>query len=176
MELIHRRIPQEFLERLPEGMKFIHRHGSEFLVVEEIFCPKGHSLMADSVRIHGEPSIRLAVDLPGSREGLIFVDSFWGSHAKLYSFQQQTQGVVHAHCPDCTTSLMVDRVCSDEGCDSRQGIALHLPGSGNVVTVCARLGCPDHELVVGGLASDALHAVSEINFFGHGDEEMMGGI
>ena len=210
MELVHTKIPREFLDRLPEGMKFIHRHGQEFLVVEEIFCSKGHSLMSDSVRIHGEPSIRIAVgrpdietadeaergpgtqttagagdaEAPPAGRGLIFVDAFWGSHAKLYSFFPQTgcaDYVVDAHCPQCGVSMMVKRPCGRDECDGDEGIQFFLPGENNSVTVCAKLGCPDHELLVRGLPSDALEAVSEINFFGHGfygedDDSEMGGI
>ncbi len=215
MELVHTKIPREFLDRLPEGMKFIHRHGKEFLVVEEIFCPKGHSLMSDSVRIHGEPSIRIAVgrsqdaaptgatgdpladnSVDGTAaadratagattgRGLIFVDAFWGSHAKLYSFFPQSgcaDYLVDAHCPHCGVSMMVKRPCSRDDCDSDEGIQFFLPGENSSVTVCAKLGCPDHELLVRGLPSDALEAVSEINFFGHGfyggdDDSDMGGI
>lgn len=186
MQLIHRRIPREFLEMLPKGMKFINRHGQEFLVVEEVMCSNGHSLMNGAVRIHDEPSICLQLELLPQYEthepshGTIYVDAFWGSHAKLYSFLADETGSAmdaNAHCPHCGVSLVTDRSCGSIECDSNRSLELHLPGSGNRIFVCARLGCPDHSIVLGGLSHDVTEAVDRINFFGHGeDEEAFGGI
>jgi len=179
MQLIHRKIPREFLEMLPEGMKFIHRHGKEFLVVEELLCPNGHSLMVGSVRIHDEPSISITVNR-SEGPGLIFIDAYWGSHAKLYNFiadATHPMDYADAHCPHCGVSLVVERECGRMECDSNRSIKLHLPGEGNFVSVCARLGCPDHRIVVGDVPSRIIEAVSEINFFGYGDDdEAFGGI
>ncbi|WP_455382384.1 hypothetical protein [Salinispira pacifica] len=178
MNLVHRKIPVEFLDALPEGMKFIHRQGQEFLVVEQLYCPAGHSLMVESVRIHGEPSIRFRVS-PDDPDRLIFLDAFWGSHAKLFSFIPCTQDnvqYVDAYCPDCGASLSINQRCSLDECDSTNSLDLHLPGGKNHIYVCAKLGCPGHRLSVTDLPYNLNRAVSEINFFGHGDEELFRGI
>jgi len=57
MQLKHTEIPLRFLQQLPERIKYIHRHGKAFLVFEQLYCPKHHSLVADNVHIHGEPSV-----------------------------------------------------------------------------------------------------------------------
>jgi hypothetical protein len=180
MQLIHRRIPREFLEMLPEGMKFINRHGQEFLVVEEVTCSQGHSLMNRSVQIHDEPSICIEVHRPGDEKGLIFVDAYWGSHAKLYSFladPSQPMDYADAFCPHCGVSLLTERSCGNLECGSKKSLELELPGSGNRIFVCARLGCPDHSIVVGKLPHEITEAVDTINFFGHGeDDDGFGGI
>lgn len=180
MQLIHRKIPREFLEMLPEGMKFINRHGQEFLVVEEVHCPQGHSLMNRSVYIHDEPSICLEVHRHGDERGLIYVDSYWGSHAKLYSFladPTHPMDYAEAYCPHCGTSLVAERSCGRLECDSTRSLELVLPGTGNRIFVCAKLGCPDHAIVVGKLPHDITEAVDRINFFGYGeDDEGFGGI
>jgi hypothetical protein len=178
MQLIHKEVPREFLEALPDGLKFIHRHGKEFLVVEELYCPNGHSLMAERVRIHEEPSIEIAVARPNGT-GLIFIDAFWGSHAKLYSFlPAPAEDIAHfeAHCPSCGVSLTVDRPCGRVECDSRHNLLFHLPGEHNFVYVCARLGCPEHSIVIGGIPHHLNKIVSEINYFGYGEEEQFKGI
>lgn len=178
MQLIHRKVPREFLEMLPDGMKFIHHHGKEFLVVEELACSKGHSLMEESVRIHDEPSIKIAVERPNGL-GLIFIDAFWGSHAKLYNFMPAPDEKVTfaaAHCPTCGESLVVDRPCGRMECDSQRSFKFHLPGHENVIYVCSKLGCPDHSIVVGGLPQRLTRLVSEINFFGYGEDEQFKGI
>ena len=107
MELRHTKIPQRFVDQLPEGLKYLHRQGKEYLVVEQLHCPAGHSLMSPSVRIHEEPSIRLRVR-SGAQEGLIFVDAYWGSHDKLYSFvpgATDAGPMIHAFCPTCVVKL-----------------------------------------------------------------------
>jgi hypothetical protein len=178
MQLIHRKVPREFLEMLPDGMKFIHRHGKEFLVVEELMCPNGHSLMEESVRIHDEPSIKIAVERPNGL-GLIFIDAFWGSHAKLYDFMPAPSEEVTypvAHCPECGASLVIKRSCSRMECDSDRSFVFHLPGENNFIYVCAKLGCPDHSIVVGGVPQHLTKLVNEINFFGYGEEEQFKGI
>ncbi len=178
MNLVHRKIPAEFLDALPEGMKFIHRHGQEFLVVEQLQCPAGHSLMVESVRIHGEPSIRFQV-VPDDPSRLIFLDAFWGSHAKLFSFfpcQDEDVQYVNAYCPQCGTSLTVHEKCALEECDSTRSLDLQLPGGRNHIYVCAKLGCPGHRLAVTDLPYNLNRIVSEINYFGHGDEELFSGI
>lgn len=179
MKLIHRTIPREFLEILPEGVKFIHRHGEEFLVVEEALCPKGDSLMVDSVRIHDEPSISISVKL-GQQTGLIFIDAYWGSHAKLFNFMVDPAHPVDyadAHCPHCGVSLVTHRACGLPDCDSVRGIVFRLPGEGDSIVACARLGCPDHRIIVGGASQRLQEEVSQINFFGYGiDDEAFGGI
>ena len=185
MQLIHRKIPREFLDMLPEGMKFINRHGQEFLVVEELLCPEGHSLMVDSVRMHDEPSIRIAVHLPGRDEeqdasGLIFIDAYWGSHAKLFNFMADPthpMDYADARCPTCGASLLVERSCGSLDCGSTRSLRFSFPGEGNAIYVCARLGCPDHSIVVGNVPAEIRDEVNEINFFGYGDDdEAFGGI
>jgi hypothetical protein len=170
MRLVHRSIPREFLEVLPEGVKFIHRHGKEFLVVEELLCPQGHSLMADSVRIHDEPSISIAVQLR-DRTGLVYIDAYWGSHAKLFDFMADPESpadYTDARCPHCGASLAAPGDCARIDCDSNRSLVLRLPGDSNVITACARLGCPEHRIIIGGLPQRVQEEVSRINFFGCG--------
>jgi hypothetical protein len=178
MQLIHKSVPREFLELLPDGLKFIHRHGKEFLVVEELFCPAGHSLMAESVRIHEEPSIRITVERPNGT-GLIFIDAFWGSHAKLFNFlPAPSEDLVHAkaHCPTCGVNLNVERPCGRMECDSAEHLLFHLPGENNFVYVCAKVGCPEHSIVAGGVPQHLNKLVSDINYFGYGEDEQFKGI
>ncbi len=170
MQLKHTRIPVELLVNLPEGLKLVRRHGKEFLVVERLQGPDGESLMSDTVRIHGEPSIRLDVRV-GSSEGSLFVDSFWGSHAKLYGFLPESAAgdvMVEASVPGSGASLMVERPCSVDGCGSGQAIDLRLPDGRSHIYVCARLGCPGHAIDIADLPQPVSESVSTINFFGAG--------
>ncbi len=173
MELKHSTIPIEFLRSIPEGIKLVNRHGREFLVVEDVRSRAGVSLMSDSVRIHGEPTIRFEARI-GDAHGLIFIDAFWGSHAKLFSFIPEgirSADYVEAYVPETGESLMIDRVCDVEGCGCTKGIEFVLPGGANTIQVCARFGCPGHQIVLADLSKPVADSISGINFFGAGSVE-----
>ncbi|MDD5676680.1 MAG: hypothetical protein PHW60_01650 [Kiritimatiellae bacterium] len=174
MKLIYKPIPDHFLKALPEGVKFVRRHQSDFLVAEQINCPRGHSLMAEVVRIHGEPSIRIRVQV-GKSEGLVFIDAFWGGHAKLYNFIPDiisAGSVIKALCPVCGVSLIVADHCAQMGCKCDQAIVFALPGKTNKIYVCARLGCPGHRMEISALSHKVLAQVSKINYFGAQDNDI----
>lgn len=177
MQLVPRDIPMEFLQLLPEGIKLVTRHGHPYLVMDRVEDAAGNSLMDDSVRIHGEPSIRLHVKV-GSSSGLIFIDSYWGSHAKLYSFIPDfSKGkTVEAFSPQDDSNLMVPWKCPIDGCEETHGIQLRLPGGLNTIIVCGKLGCPGHHINVARVAEGVSEKLSNINFFGEGEEELFSAI
>ncbi|MDA3955243.1 hypothetical protein [Oceanispirochaeta sp.] len=177
MELKANKIPDEFRMIVPRGMRLVKRQEEDFLLVESVYCPKGHNLMVDSVRIHGEPSIKLEISF-GGQKGLIFVDAFWGSHAKLFSFLPECGEGDHLEgfCPYCHVPLREEYSCHIEGCDSKSALVLHLPSSTGKVYVCDSLGCPGHFLDVNSLPHEMTESISGINFFGHGSEDLFGGL
>jgi hypothetical protein len=169
MKLTHSTIPQEFLKNIPRGMKYVIRNGKDFLVVEQVFCPNGHSLMVDNVRMHGEPSINLAVRV-GAGGGMVYLDSFWGSHDKLYSFipnpKQAASAKSDVMCPGCGCSLIVKQKKACSTCGSAKIFVMHLPGAQNKILVCAKFGCPWHKIVVEDVSDKATAVVDDINYFG----------
>ena len=178
MELSYQKVPVEFLGALPEGIKFVNKHGRGYLIVDEIYCPQGHDLVAETVRIHGEPSIRIKLDT-GSSRGLVFVDAFWGGHAKLYNFIptiSDEMPALQASCPECGADMVVDRECGLEGCGSGKSIVLALPGKRNKIYVCAKLGCPGHHMEIVELPQALSEQVDEINYFGAQSDDVFQGI
>lgn len=178
MELKTPKIPEEFIETLPEGMKFVHKHGKEFLVIEDVRCPNGHSLIAESVHIHGEPSININVSIE-NQKGNFYIDAFWGSHAKLYSFLpvlKNVDPVIQAFCPVCGVSLLTESGCEQENCDAKEHIFFNLPEAGNRILVCAKLGCPGHKIEIQNIPEDVNEVVSEINYFGAQMDDIFKGI
>ena len=178
MELSISKIPPEFVKAIPRGMRLVNRDDNELLLVNSLYCPNGHNLLVDSVRIHNEASIKIKVRI-ADNDGLIFIDSFWGSHAKLFSFFPGSLGkdaTVEAFCPYCDAKLTQDYTCAFEGCDSKKSLLLNLPGGKNRVRVCAKLGCPGHVLDINDLPHELTETVSNINFFGEGDNDIFGGI
>jgi len=178
MKLNVQKIPLEFIQSIPRGFHLTKKDGNNFLLVESLFCPNGHNLLVDSVRIHHEASIKLKVTI-NETSGIIFIDAFWGSHCKLFSFIPSTLceiNYVDAYCPFCDISLMEKYTCSQAACDSEKGILLHLPGTKNSIHVCAKLDCPGHILDITNMPSEIIESVSRMNYFGTGSDDLFGGI
>ncbi len=179
MKLSARRIPERFARAMPRGFRLVQRQGQDFLLVESVFCPRGHSLVVDSVRIHDEASVKLKV-VVGDEAGFVFVDAFWGSHAKLFSFIPGISGkesaFADAFCPYCDASMIEQHPCAEKGCGSDKSILLGLPGGKNSIHVCARLGCPGHVLDIVEMPEQVVRSVSGINYFGAGADDVLGSI
>ncbi len=176
MKLEKIEIPEIFKKKVPPGFKVFNFKEHDFLVVDSIFCRHGHNLLVDAVTIHGQPSIKLDVTIE-NRSGVIYIDAFWGSHAKLFSFFPgfiHDHALVEAKCPLCGISMMEQYDCDMEGCGSKKGIVFYLPGDHNRVHVCAKLNCPSHRLEIIDIPSDLVRTISHINFFGEGVDDMFG--
>ncbi len=179
MKLAAKKVPEKFVRAMPRGLRLVKKDACDFLLVESAFCPKGHNLVVDSVRIHGEASVKLKVTVRDS-SGFVFVDSFWGSHAKLFSFIPLVSGpeplFVEAYCPYCDAALAEEFSCRHKGCGSEKSIRLELPGGKNTIHVCARFGCPGHVLDIVDLPRSVVQTVSGINYFGAGSDDVFGGM
>jgi hypothetical protein len=179
MKLTANKIPDEFIKSIPKGFRLIKKEGYDFLLVDALFCPKGHNLIVDSVRIHDEASIKLKIVVDDD-SGFLFVDAFWGSHAKLFSFIPKLSGkasaFAEAYCPYCDVPLIEPQPCAQKGCGSEKSILLKLPGGKNKIQVCARLGCPGHMLELNDMPEKIVRSVSTINYFGVGPDDLLGGI
>ena len=170
-------IPHNLKKMVPPGFRLEQQGEHEFLVVDSIFCPHGHSLLVESVRIHGKPSIMLHAKVGDRDEGVIYIDAYWGSHAKLFSFLPANiteDSIVEASCPVCGVSLMERVPCDEEACTSLDSIALYLPGIGNQVHVCARLGCPGHHIAIADIPHEYEEMISSINYFGASADDLFG--
>jgi hypothetical protein len=179
MKLAAKKIPERFVRAMPRGLRLVKKEGRDFLLVESAFCPKGHNLVIDSVRIHDEASIKLKITIR-DESGFVYVDSFWGSHAKLFSFIPLLSGAdqlfVEAHCPYCGAGLAEEYTCRHRGCGSERSFRILLPGGKNAIHVCARLGCPGHVLDIVDMPPKVVQRVSGINYFGVGGDDVLGSL
>jgi hypothetical protein len=179
MKLTAKKIPDEFIRAIPRGFRLIRKQGHDFLLVESLFCANGHNLTVDSVRIHDEPSIKLKVVI-NDESGLLFVDSFWGSHTKLFSFVPNVAGkgpiYAETRCPYCDVVMTERYACAQKGCGSERSVLLLLPGGKNKIHVCARLGCPGHVLDIVDMPQKVVRSVNVINYFGAGAEDLFGNL
>ena len=119
-----RSIPAAFVRKLPEGLKILSKKGQSFVVVDDLRCSKGHRLLSDNVRLHGEPSISFKVR-GGGIDGTLYLDPFWGLHEKLYDFMFSScdkPPILRAFCPECGVSLMKKKKCETKGCRAEEYI------------------------------------------------------
>jgi hypothetical protein len=179
MKLTAQKIPDEFVRAIPRGFRLIKKQDHDFLLVESLFCPKGHNLIVDSVRIHDEASIKLKI-VVNNESGFLFVDAFWGSHTKLFSFIPKASSkepvFADTYCPYCDAVMSERYACAQKGCGSEKSVLLLLPGGKNKIHVCARLGCPGHVLDINDMPRKLLRSVSVINYFGAGTDDLFGRI
>ena len=74
MKLTAQKIPEEFVRSIPRGFRLVQKQGCDFLLVESLFCPNGHNLIVDSVRIHDEASVKLKI-VVNHQPGFVFCKS-----------------------------------------------------------------------------------------------------
>ncbi|HBM14808.1 MAG TPA: hypothetical protein DD381_00430 [Lentisphaeria bacterium] len=166
MDIVKKEIPKQFLDSIPNGIKLIKKGMDTFLVVENLFCPNGHRLMSETIQIHGMPAIKFKIS-DGFSNGFLFLDAFWGSHAKLYSFIPKHSESLESFdvcCPVCSTSLIVKDRCHEDGCDCTKAVQMNLPGKNRIIA-CARLGCPGHRIEIKEMPQGISETLSEINFY-----------
>lgn len=169
MKLKHSTIPQEFLSNIPRGMKYVMRNGKDFLVVEQVFCPAGHSLMVDNVRLHGEPSICMTLRVGGA-EGAVDPGLVLGQPRQALQFHPQSHGrgpgEEQRPVPLVRLSLVTRMKKGCKTCGSNHIIVMHLPGAQNKIMACAGLGCPWHRIVAEEVSHKYTEMVDDINYFG----------
>ncbi len=165
MQLSKQSIPKEFLENLPEGLKAINRKGNTYVVVEDLRCPNGHSLISNKVKIHNESAIHIKIE-GGNSKGNMFLDPFWGLHNKLFDFMFEAQGkiAIKASCPDCSISLMEENNCKSCDCDSKEQVVFLLPDNKNKITACGTWNCPEHQMSVTNIPAEVVDQLQSINY------------
>jgi len=166
MDIVRKEIPKQFFDSIPRGIKLIKKGSDTFLVVENLFCPNGHSLMSTSIQIHGANTIKFKIS-DGFSGGFLFLDAFWGSHSKLYSFipkHSESLDSFDICCPVCSVSLLVKDRCKEDGCKCEKAVQMNLPGKNRIVA-CARLGCPGHRIEIKDAPYKISEAISEINSY-----------
>jgi len=105
--------------------------------IKKAMCPKGHSLIDNSVKIDGMPTIKIRSRLDNN-EGYINIDPIYGKHRNHYGIKLEKKQELDISCPTCNISLLnKEKECPD--CGSPQYI-LEIPGKGRLVG-CSRKDC-----------------------------------
>lgn len=73
--------------------------------IKNALCPKGHSLMDESIKINGMPTIRVQAKVD-SKEGYINLDPVYGKNRNNYGIKLESNAHIDLSCPKCATSLL----------------------------------------------------------------------
>ena len=118
---------------------------SEKLCVEHAHCPNGHSLMDETVKIHGKSSIKVKVKYDG-HEGVLYVDPVYGSYENIAKNITLPNGaVIDIFCPECDISLKEE----GEFCNicSSPMFEVDIP-NGGIIEGCLKVGCVFHKMKI----------------------------
>jgi hypothetical protein len=119
------------------------------LMIHELFCPNGHSLVTDRAVFNGYAGVLLGVR-HGEDEGFVALSPIFGDKARISLGVDMDAGqLLELFCPDCEVKLPVHSHCPCGG----ELYALFLTPAAefsDCVGICNRVGCVNAELVSSG--------------------------
>lgn len=136
----------DLLEKASTGLDIVKVETDERIFPVEVSCSRcNHSLMHPDTIIDGYPAIRVTVSFD-NKHGWLALSSLYGSH-KVVSLHEIPPGtIVNIFCPHCHAELIGGTKCGACGAPM---VPMIVRGGG-VVQICARRGCKEHILDVGG--------------------------
>jgi predicted metal-binding protein len=136
----------DILEKTRTGLDIVKVETDERIFPVEVSCSRcNHSLMHPDTIIDGYPAIRVTVSFD-NKHGWLALSSLYGSH-KVVSLHEIPPGtIVNIFCPHCHAELIGGTKCGACGAPM---VPMIVRGGG-VVQICARRGCKEHILDVGG--------------------------
>lgn len=121
----------------------------EVLVVKELYCPKGHSLLNPRASFNGHPGIVVRVTAAAG-QGLMALSPIYGVKSRFaLDVDLQPGELVSLRCPTCDTELPTHSPCSCGG----QIVAMFLTPQasfGDSIGVCNRIDCTNATLIESG--------------------------
>ncbi len=117
----------------------------DLIIVEECYCPNGHSLVDSRVEFRGHPGILIKVK-KGNETGAIALSPICGDNSKYSIDIELSDGeILDLLCPHCNVPLPVYAPC-DCGGDMITLFADKQGNFCNCIGVCNRVGCSHSEI------------------------------
>ncbi len=117
-------------------------------IIEECYCPNGHSLIDDYVLFNELPGIKIKVRRNNEEEGFLVLSPVYGDHSKVTLGIKLKEGdLLDMSCPECGESLSVYSHCL--ACDS-QTMTLFLTKEksfSDCLVICQKVGCHNSRMV-----------------------------
>ena len=137
---------EEILAKAHSGLDVVKIDTDERIFPVEVSCSHcNHSLMHPETIIDGYPAIRVTVAFD-NKHGWLALSCLYGSH-KVVSLHDIPPGtILNIFCPHCHAELIGGAKCGACGAPM---VPMIVRGGG-IVQICARRGCKEHILDVGG--------------------------
>ena len=127
----------------------VRRHNAkETVIINECYCPNGHSLIDENTRFCEHPGIKIKVKRNGIDEGYLVLSPKFGDYSKISIDVKLEKGdMLEMFCPQCNQPLPVYSSCYV--CDSE---LLTLFKSKEIsysdcLGVCQQVGCHNSKMV-----------------------------
>jgi hypothetical protein len=126
------------------------------LVVCEVFCPAGHSLISERAVFNGYPGILLGVGLDENK-GLVALSPIYGDKTRIsVDIDLPVDRIVSLFCPTCGIDLPRYATCGC-GSDLTALFLTRYASFNDCIGVCNRIGCINARFVTNGeLISEAM--------------------
>jgi hypothetical protein len=119
------------------------------LIVRELFCPAGHSLISERAVFNGYPGILLGVGL-NDRKGLVALSPICGDKARIsLDIDLPEDCIVNLCCPTCGIDLPRYATCSC-GADLTALFLTRDASFADCIGVCNRIGCINARFITSG--------------------------
>jgi hypothetical protein len=129
-------------------------------VVEECYCPNGHSILSERHAYSGYPGILLKLK-NADQQGLLSLSPIIGDAARIfYDFKQISGEMIEICCPICDQPFPIYNQC---GCNAHL-IALFTSTRNDYsdcIGICQRIGCLNAEIISG----RELRLLNRVNYF-----------
>lgn len=131
----------------------------DVIVVSELYCPDGHTLISNRATFNGYPGILVTAKQGDGSKGLLALSPIYGEKSRVALGLDLVPGErLELHCPHCSMVLPVHSAC---GCGANL-VALFLGMDGeftHCIGLCERVDCVNAKVISGGeLITRALSA------------------
>ena len=151
---------RQILPRQDSGEETLPLAKPQQLIVEQCYCPNGHSILSPEHQYSGYPGLLLKLKTD-EHQGLLSISPIIGDHARdFYDFVQTRGEVVEICCPVCDKLFPIYNACN---CKAHL-IALFTSPKidyADCIGICQRIGCLYSEIISG----RDLHLLNRVDYF-----------
>lgn len=146
-----RRFDNKGMMLIPEPIAGDNIRAGKVLIITDVYCQNGHSLINKRAMFNSHPGIVLEAR-QGENKGLMALSPIVGDKTRIcLDFDLINGKAVRMFCPECGAELPVHSPC--DACDDGNLIALFLTPKGNFndcIAICDIVGCPKANILSSG--------------------------
>lgn len=120
-----------------------------------------HPLMDYKSEINGKPSIHVKVKNAEGDEGDLWLCSYYGCLDKKHNIKITKGENVQLFCPNCNELLNTNVDCKCDGDGKMVKFSIEM---GGIVSICSKMGCPNHYIMIDDLETTLQKFAQEYDF------------